>query len=215
MANEFYDEHEQGEAVKKFLKQYGSSLLVGVALGLGGLFGYQQYQAYLLKQRAEAALQFEVLQQARSGGDSAFVIEVAERMRRDYARSPYAAFASMAEADVRIGREEYAEAERALRWAAERGRPDELRSIAGLRLARVLIASGQPEQALRTLERLPRAGLEAQIDETRGDALLVLGRLDEARVAYEDALARMPVGAQQRSVLELKFNDLAVPGEAG
>ena len=43
------------------------------------------------------------------------------------------------------------------------------------------------------------------VQEIRGDALFALGRVDEARKAYEKALVNLQVGMPQRVVVELKL----------
>ena len=45
-------------------------------------------------------------------------------------------------------------------------------------------------------------------DELRGDALTALGRKDEARTAYTDALTNLDPNAPTRSYIEMKRNDL-------
>ena len=65
----------------------------------------------------------------------------------------------------------------------------DIAQVTELRLARVLAASGQAEQALDVLQQAGSVSYSASYALARGDVLLQLGRTDEARDAYTDAKA--------------------------
>jgi predicted negative regulator of RcsB-dependent stress response len=73
------------------------------------------------------------------------------------------------------------------------------------RLARLLTDAGKPAEALKALGEKPQtaAALEA-----RADALTALGKREEARAAYAQALAKLDVGAPQRRLVELKLTEV-------
>ena len=70
--------------------------------------------------------------------------------------------------------------------------------------ARELLDAGKPKDALATLGEAKDAPLAAAI---RGDAYVALGQLPEARTAYGQALAGLPVGSPLRNLVELKLID--------
>ena len=49
------DEHEQGELVQKWLRQNGSSLITGIAMGLALVFAWQWWQGRGVRQRLKIA----------------------------------------------------------------------------------------------------------------------------------------------------------------
>jgi predicted negative regulator of RcsB-dependent stress response len=61
---------------------------------------------------------------------------------------------------------------------------------------------------LKLLDSLPALGYSTLRDELRGDALTAMGRKDEARTAYTDALTNLDPNAPNRSFIEMKRNDL-------
>ena len=75
-------------------------------------------------------------------------------------------------------------------------------AVVDSRIARLLIDTGKPAEALKLLGDTPTgaAALEA-----RGDALFALGRTADARAAYAQALAKLDVAMPQRRVVELKL----------
>src|SRR5690606_13491874 len=76
-----------------------------------------------------------------------------------------------------------------------------LGSLAQLRLARVQLAAGKAQEALDALAKIPAGEYAGLAAEVRGDALLALGRADEAEAAYRDALTTLETGAPNRSIV--------------
>ena len=63
MAVELYDEHEQSERVRGWLRENGAALVIGVVLALGGIFGFRQWQGYQDAQAAMASDFYTAVQQ--------------------------------------------------------------------------------------------------------------------------------------------------------
>ncbi len=94
-----------------------------------------------------------------------------------------------------------------LQWVIEHARSDEIRSIATLRLASVLLDDNEPDAALKILEAKPHPGFEALYASQRGDVLATLKRRSEARAAYKAALEKAEAGGL-RDTLRLKLEAL-------
>jgi predicted negative regulator of RcsB-dependent stress response len=89
------------------------------------------------------------------------------------------------------------------------------RDIAGLRLARVLIASGELDAAAAIAGKVPSDGaFDALFAEVRGDIQRARGDLVAASDAYQQALAAMPADSQQRELLQLKYADTLAASDA-
>lgn len=83
----------------------------------------------------------------------------------------------------------------------------ELRNISRIRLVRLLHSEGEYEKGLQLISEGDKAnseGFSASFDELKGDLYVALGRLGEARTAYESALR---AGAQSR-LLQFKLDDI-------
>jgi predicted negative regulator of RcsB-dependent stress response len=214
MAFEDYDEYEQSEQVRKWLRENGLSIVVGVVLALALIFGWRQWQAHRAGYHARAAEQFAALQSALLAGQSAQVDKAADALEKDYADTPYAALAAAARANLAVGADKLDAAQKSLQWAVEHSPTPALHSIYQLRLARVQLAQNQAKDALATLDQVPAADYHALNQELRGDALLKLGRAADARAAYTQALAALPESAPpgEREALRMKLDDLAQTG---
>jgi predicted negative regulator of RcsB-dependent stress response len=93
-----------------------------------------------------------------------------------------------------------------LQWVIDRGSEEELKQIARYRLAEVQFDDKQYDDALRTLDAKqdePFAGLYADL---RGDILAAAKRTDEARTAYQTALAKVDAKSPYRNYIEVQLN---------
>jgi predicted negative regulator of RcsB-dependent stress response len=211
MALEMMDEHERGESVRAWLKQNGGSIVTGVAIGLSGIFGWQWYQRSEVEHRVTAATQYQVLTDAVERKEADTVASLSAELSKTYADTPYAALAAMQLAEVKFAAGDLAAAVTALEQAAKHSQDPALTALADLRRARVVLAQGQGDAALKLVESLSKdtqsayAGLALEV---RGDALKALGRDDEARQAYQDALTALDTGAANRRIVEMKLTDL-------
>jgi predicted negative regulator of RcsB-dependent stress response len=88
---------------------------------------------------------------------------------------------------------------------------EELRDIARLRLAGVLLDEKSFEQALQMLETKPGEAMTGLYADLRGDILAAQGKSADARDAYQLALDRSEAGSPYRATLQLKLDSLGEP----
>lgn len=214
MAFDDYDEYEQSEQVRKWLRENGLSIVVGVVLALALIFGWRQWQAHRAGHHAEAAEQYAALESALASGQDAKVDTAVNALEKDFADTPYAALGAAARADVAVGKGKLDDAQKALQWAVDHSPSPALHSMYQLRLARVELARDQAKQALALLDSIPADAYRATAQELRGDALLKLGRDSDARSAYANALAALSPDAAPglRDALQMKLDNLARAG---
>jgi predicted negative regulator of RcsB-dependent stress response len=96
---------------------------------------------------------------------------------------------------VAVGANDLDTAQAELRWVlgkADKG--SDVARLAQLRLARVLAASGEPEQALTILDQGGEGPYKASYAVARGDILLSMGRSGEASESYAAALTLVSAG---------------------
>lgn len=214
MAFEDYDEYEQGEQVRKWIKENGIAVAVGVVLALVLIFGWRQWQAHKANTEIQAASQFAVVQNAAQSGNKQAMGAALGDLQNNYAKSAYAAFASAAVAEYDVGKGDLKQAAQNLQWAVAHSRQSALQSLFSLRLARVLLADGKPQDALTALGKIPSGDYAAMAAELRGDAQLKLGKTDAARTDYQDALAKLDKDAPGRSAVQMKLDNLTQPKAA-
>lgn len=215
MAFDAYDDYEQGERVQQWLRQNGLSIVIGIVIGLVAIFGWQQWRSHQATREMEASNLYQQLQTALAAGKTSDAEQLVDRLEKDYAKSTYAVLAASDSAQRQVENKQLDKALASLQWARNHVGDNPLKPLIELRTAKVQMAAGKASDALTTLDGVTAKGYEALRQELRGDALVKLGRAEDARKAYQAALAAMGEDAPQRAALQLKLDDLAVAGKQG
>lgn len=212
MAIEILDEHEQSERVRAWLKDNGSNILTGVALGVALVAGWHWWQGTRSEHQVTAAVQFRALEDAVQAKQPDSVDAIAKSLQTGYKDTPYALLAALEAARIKLDGGDAKAALEALEQVDPSIHNPALAAVVALRAARLEMVLGEPAKALTRLERLDPA-YATLADEARADALLQLGRTDEARSAYEKALTQIDSGSPLRATVEMKLQDLGVNPE--
>ncbi len=202
------DEHEQGEAVRKWLRQNGSSLLTGILLGLACIVGWNWWQGKTLQGKDEAAAQYTAFSDAVAANDEAKITTFAAVINEKYADTPYVDLVALRQAEHLQTVGKYAEAVKALDAGASRTDDANMKELFALRAARVLLVDGKAAEAKKRVDAI-KAPLDPAIAlELQGDANVALGQRDDARKSYEKAMTVLDQASPLRRLLELKLIDV-------
>lgn len=204
-------EQEQIDEFKAWWKQYGNLVvlaLVGFAVAVAAFQGWRYYRQ---SQAVAAATLYQQLEEAERAGDRKKVLGIATQITGQYGSTAYGAFAALSAARASFEGGDLAQAKSQLAWVIERAREEELRDIARLRLAGVLLDEKNYPEALKLVETKPAEPMAGLYADLKGDILLAQGRRAEARGAYQLALDRSEAGSPYRATLQLKLDTL---GEA-
>jgi predicted negative regulator of RcsB-dependent stress response len=215
MATELLDEHEQSELVRNWLRKNFGAILLGLAGGIGAIWGIGKYQDNRAAVLDRAGEQYGVYLAAVEKKDAEEIKKLGSALRSEYAQSPYAALSAMGEAETLLaagGKTD--EAIASLKWAHEHSKFEELQALAALRLARALVDGGKSDEALKLIAEIKAQGFSAQAAELRGDILLAQGKPSEAKAAYEQSLAELDSSSARRRFVEMKRDDLPAPSAA-
>jgi len=215
MAFDEYDDYEQSERVQKWLRENGLSIVVGIAIGLVGIFGWQQWRNHQASSESAASQLYQQAQIAQVSGKLDVAAQLTDLLMKNYAASPYAVFAVSDRAKQQVLAKQLDKAEASLEWAESHAGDPALKSLTQLRIAQVQLARDNNAAALSTLDRIPANSFQGLSQELRGDVLVKLGRSDDARKAYQAALSALSDEAPQRGALQMKLDDLAVAGKQG
>ncbi|HSH27710.1 MAG TPA: tetratricopeptide repeat protein [Wenzhouxiangella sp.] len=212
MAVELYDEHEQGERVRKWIREYSPAIIIGLILAFGGIFGFRQWQDYRVQQQLTGSDYYQVVSQQVANGDLESAESDYRAMLEAVGGTAYAGLAGMQLAAAWVDDGRLAPAAEVYRNIIDNRRLKSLWPVATLRLARVLEAQGEQEQALTLLEGTAPTGFAASWAETRGDLLFERGRVEEARAAWQDALARREADGGNSRLLQIKIDAARTEG---
>lgn len=210
-------EEQQVEALKKWWKENGSSIITGVLLGLALLFAGKSWFAYQQRMAENASNLYATMMAGLAGDDEGLVNEKAGILIADYSGTPYAALAALALAKQKLERGELAAARTQLQWALENTGSDVIRDVVRLRLARVLLAENSPDAAQALLDQSTgeHAGFAPLYQELRGDIEAARDNPAGARSEYALALDSMPADFPGRLLVNLKYEAIPATGAAG
>ena len=208
----YQTEEEQIERIRDVWQRHGVPVLTGVVLALAGVLGWNAWTNHQENKALNASVVYQnmlesVLQDDTEAG-RARGAELAEQLRNEYAGTEYARFAALMQARLAVESGDFATAENLLREVAEEADDQALKEIATQRLARVLAQLDRAEEALDLFSGSVSGALLAGREEVRGDLLLSLGRVADARQAYQAALQATDDN-RTRPQLQLKLDDLA------
>lgn len=216
-------EEEQIESLKRFWQDYGTPILVGIALAAAVFIGWAQWQKSRLGEATKAAAVFQDMLGAvqrsqlnpEDTGANTDVQRLGKMLKDEHGATPYAVSAGLLLARQAADRNDLKEAEKQLRWVLDQKPGEAERLLATARLARVLAAGKQYDAALALLNReVDAKGFAPTFDELKGDVYQAQGKIAEARTAYEAAAKGLQDRDERRPLLELKMADVGlVPPE--
>jgi len=211
MAVELYDEHEQGERVRSWISEYGTSIIMGLVLAFGGIFGFRYWQDQQATASMLAAEYYAVIRDEIEADRLEFAEEQFQAMQEAVGDNAYTGLASliMAGAYVKDGRLD--PAADLYREILDDPNLTSVHPMTTTRLARILQAQGDSASALTLVSGSAPEGFTGAWAEIRGDILMSQGELEQARVAYQEALDNQVGQGMGRSLLQIKL-DATGPG---
>lgn len=209
-------EQEQLDALKAFWKTYGDLITWTLILVLGAFAAWNGWNWYQRDQGQKAAAMFDELDRAVQQGDAEKAGRVFSDLKERFPRTAQAEQGGLAAARVQFDKGQLDAAKASLLWVAENGSQDELRTIARLRLAGMLLDAKQFDEALKQLDAAKGEEFRALVADRRGDVLSAQGKPEEARDAYQAAWKAMSEKVEYRRLIDAKLTAMgAAPAASG
>ncbi|MBK8534332.1 MAG: tetratricopeptide repeat protein [Candidatus Competibacteraceae bacterium] len=201
---EQYTDDERVEDLRKWWTENGSSIVIGIVLGLIAIFGWQYWSSYRNAQAEKASQAYDAFVAAVGKSDAG---SRGQALLTDFPKSSYAVLAALRLAKLALDNGDPATAMQRLEWVIGNAKLDELKDIARLRLAQVQFTTGQLTEAQKLLDSVTTASLTAEREALKGDFYLAGNDIAKARTAYAAALA----ASSGNRLLQLKLDNLAAP----
>ena len=201
------EEQEQLAELKAWWRQNGNLVLGTITAVLLVFAAWNGWRWYQRSQALQAAALYENLQTAARMSDGKAVRDAAGSILEKYAGTAYAPLAALVSAKVNYQAGDLKTARAQLQWAVDNTGQEEVRAIARLRLAIVLMDDNAYDEAMKILAAKPVEGFDALFSSMRGDILSAQKKRAEARTAYK-AAADKATDAAFRETLRLKLDAL-------
>ena len=210
--DDLLSEKEQIEQIRSWWSEYGGYVIGGLGLGIAVLAGYNYYQSSKLEAQLEGSAMYESLTQHVVSGSLEEAEIVADELGEKYADTSYAAQAKLAMARLYMDKNRDQDAIDVLNELLANPADEATSNVARTRLARLLAYQGKSQEVVDLLEGQESEAFAAIYNDLLGDAYYALGRIEDARAAYQrvllDPLAQATVDQQ---LVQWKALDLPEP----
>jgi len=201
---------EQAEYVKKWCREYGIGILLGIIFVLFISWSWSYWRQSKENNLVVASIQYEHLLSAIASSENTSTLNsLAAGLLKNYSHTPYASLAALQLAKIAVNQNNLPDAGNRLVWIIDQGHDQTLQSIARLRLVRILLAQNQAKEALKVLLKNEDKAYVPIFLEERGDIFKNLGHNKEALQSYLAAKQAFGNNIEQ-PLLEMKINNLAL-----
>jgi len=205
------EEQEQLASIKAWWDRWGNLVLTAVTVVLLAIAAFNGWRWYERHEAGNAAVLYDEFVGTLDGADLGRKKELAGTLIERYGRTVYAPMAALLIAKVNLEAGDTGAARAQLRWVIDKSGHPELVQIARLRLAGVLLDEKAYDEALQLLAGEVPEALAASFADRRGDVLMAMGKAEEARGAYREALDKAGAQHPMRPIIQLKLDALPAP----
>ena len=181
------EEQEQVDELKALWKKYGAYITRGVIAFFVLYALFQGWGYYQMKQSSGASELYQsiVVLDEKNTKD---ILQKSQKLIDDYSGTPYAGRAAIlfAKASYLEGNKD--KAKEKLEWASSHAKESATESIALIQLGQILVEEKKYEDALKRVNDVDNEGYLGLANDLKGDALNAMGKKEEAKKAYQEAL---------------------------
>ena len=207
--DDLLSEKEQLEQIRNWWSVYGGYVILGVAAGALLLFGFNYYKNSKLQSQLEASSWYQELTDYVVDGDLDDAEVVAGRLHAEFSDTPYSAQAKLAIARLYMDKNRDQDAADALQELLAGSSGPELKHVARLRLAKILLYQDKAQEVVDLLEGQENTAFAAAYGEVLGDAYSALDRIADAQAAYQQVLMDpLAQGTVDQRLVQWKALDL-------
>jgi len=205
----YASDEEKGEDIKRWWRENGLSVIVGLALGIAVLIGGRYWLSQEQMLSASASDLYQHTKQLIAAGKTAEAESSVDKLFSTYSSTPYAIFAAFEMAKYNVQNGDVENAKPYLNWVINHGELEGQVDIARLRLGQLLLDQGSTEQALALAKQAETIAFKSLFNELMGDVYIAQGKLIKAANAYRTSLSLLEINEPRSLVLKLKLDDVA------
>ena len=183
------EEQEQVDELKALWKKYGTYITRG-AIAFFVLYGlFQGWGYYQNKQSLNASEAYQSIV-VLDDKNTKEIMQKAQSLMDAYGGTPYAGRAAILFAKASYAEGLKDKTKEKLEWASSHAKESATESIALIQLGQVLLEEKKYEEALKKANDVDNEGYLGLANDLKGDALSAMGKKEDAKKAYLEALKR-------------------------
>lgn len=208
MATYDLEEQEKIDGLKSWWEVYGTLAIIIVATFVAGIFGTQAWKYYQKQQSDQTVELFISLQGIDESRDSEKIRDAARLLTEGFPGSGYASRAALISARASIDAKDIKNARNQLQWVLVNTEEIELKDIARLRLAGLLLDEKKHDEALKLLESKHSEFFDSLYGDLKGDVFADKSSISEARAAYKMAMSKIDKKETRYKIIQMKLDAL-------
>jgi len=208
MATYDLEEQEKIDGLKSWWEVYGTLVIIIVATFVAGIFGTQAWKYYQKQQSDQTVELFISLQGIAESRDSVKTRDAARLLTEGFPGSGYASRAALISARASIDAKDIKNTRNQLQWVLVNSEEIELKDIARLRLAGLLLDEKKHDEALKLLESKHSEFFDSLYGDLKGDVYADKGTISEARAAYKMAMSKIDKKETRYKIIQMKLDAL-------
>ena len=204
----FLTPEEQDERARKWLKDNGPALAIGIVLGLGAIFGYEQYKGNVQSKAEQASALYQTALSEVADSSLSNIDAQVKELKENYASSSYAAKAVLLKAK-KLSINDLDAAYDELSWVVGNAKVAGLQHTARIRQAKIKLSQGDLDQAKALASVSPTQGFESNYAEILAEVNAREGNSEAARDYFQKAIDTLPTSQSgYAQLLTLKMDRL-------
>ena len=200
-------EEEQIDDLKRWVKSYGPSIVMGIVLAIALLYGWRYWHSYQHNRAVKASVLYQHAVDAYQTKSADLLAKSVSSLQDKYPKSPYASYAVFLQVKMAADQQNYSAAETGLNWITHHSHDNNIKAIAELRLGSILTADHQEEMAIKTLQSIKNPAFKGLAHIKIADAYLALGDAENAKINYEAASKLLPDAGNTMPTLAVKLDN--------
>ena len=204
----YTSEAQQIEEIKKWWRENGFSIVLGLTLGISGIFGWRYWQDVKVERAESASILYSDMIVSIVDENATETREHAGRILEEYGNTRYGVFALLALARLAVLDDDLDVAESHLRQALKQSNDASFSHVVRTRLIRILINQDKLDEASELANRQDTGEFAASYDELLGDISVLQGDMENARSLYQQSINKASANGQDITTLELKLNNI-------
>ena len=203
------EEQEQVDELKAYWKKYGNYITKG-AIAFFVLYGlFQGWGYYQTKQSLGASELYQsiVVLDEKNTKD---IMQKSQSLIDSFSDTPYAGRAAILFAKASYVEGGKDKAKEKLEWASMHAKESGTESIALIQLGQILVEEKKYDEALKKANAVDNEGYLGLANDLKGDVLNAMGKKEDAKKAYQEALKRFGAKDPYARFTQEKLESLGV-----